>query len=189
MTLNPGIAEQYEDDDGFSFVDEKPILNFFSWIERIAAVFFFAAIYVGVMIQAAQRYLPVSPWQGAGELARYSLVGLTLITIGYLIGQHRHIRIDLIDNVLPPRVLSLVKGISYAIIAAISIAFLLESFALIESLKNAKTTSLQIPYSVVYAISAFAFAMGSVRSIQLTVVNVIQTFRPLHSRPASDSAA
>lgn len=185
MTSNIGGAEQYDDDGDFTVVEEKSVLKVFSWIERIAAVFFFAAIYFGVMIQAAQRYLPVTAWQGAGELARYSLVGLTLITIGYLIGQHRHIRIDLIDKFLPARVLSVVKAVSYAIIAAISIAFLFESFALIESLQNAKTTSLQIPYSVVYAISAFAFAMASVRSIQLTVICAIEAFRPKHNDPAA----
>lgn len=168
----------------FEVIAERGPLRVFSWVERIAAAVFLLGVYLGVVIQVAARYLPIPSWPGAGEMARYSLVGITFVLVGYLIGQQRHIRIDLIDKVLPPRVLAAVKALSYLVIAAISIAFMIEAVALVESQSGTTTTALRIPMSIVFAIPAVAFALAAVRAVQQTVLNIVGVF----ARPAPVSS-
>src|SRR5699024_12670740 len=55
-------------------------------------------ILVLISVQVLQRYLPVATSPRTGELSRYSLMALTFLMVGSLVGQGRHISIDVILN-------------------------------------------------------------------------------------------
>ncbi len=60
-----------------------------STIEIVIGVVLFALIVIGVMYQVLGRYFPSVGWVGAGELALMSMVAMTFITTGYLVGPQR----------------------------------------------------------------------------------------------------
>ena len=60
----------------------------------------FALIVFGVMYQVLGRYFPDVSWTGAGELALMSMVAMTFITTGYLVGRNGHIVLEIFDELL-----------------------------------------------------------------------------------------
>ena len=60
----------------------------------------FAFIVFGVMYQVLGRYFPSISWVGAGELALMSMVAMTFITTGYLVGRNGHIVLEIFDELL-----------------------------------------------------------------------------------------
>lgn len=57
-----------------------------------------ALIFVLVLVQAGQRYLPIDGWTWTGELARYGLVWVTFTAAGVLVTRDGHIALQLVDN-------------------------------------------------------------------------------------------
>ena len=60
--------------------------------------------------QVISRYVPALNWPGVGELANYSLIVLTFIMVGYLIGKNGHITIQIIDYLVKGRAFTLVRS-------------------------------------------------------------------------------
>ena len=56
--------------------------------------------------------MPALNWPGVGELANYSLIVLTFIMVGYLIGNNGHITIQIIDYLAKGRALVVGQGVS-----------------------------------------------------------------------------
>ena len=75
-----------------------------------------------VLLQAAQRYLPIDGWPWTGELARFALVWLTFLVAGVLVTTDSHISIEMIDSVPSELVRRVVRVISCLIVAAIGVA-------------------------------------------------------------------
>ena len=71
--------------------------------EQAIAVGCMIAILTLVLLQVLQRYLPDGGWAWTGEVARLAMVWLAFILSGYLLALDRHITIQLVDYVLPPR--------------------------------------------------------------------------------------
>ncbi len=57
-----------------------------------------ALIFVLVLLQAGQRYLPIDGWTWTGELARYGLVWLTFTAAGVLVTRDGHIALQIVDS-------------------------------------------------------------------------------------------
>lgn len=122
-------------------------------------------ILVLLSIQVFQRYLPVatSPW--IGELSRYSLLALTFLMVGSLVGQGRHISIDAILNFGSPRMRRTVVVISSIIVAMISAAFAQESFALVTSDTEQTLPITGIPLWLLYVIPLLAFISATIQAL------------------------
>lgn len=122
-------------------------------------------ILVLLSIQVFQRYLPVatSPW--IGELSRYSLLALTFLMVGSLVGQGRHISIDAILNVGTYTWRRTVVIISSIIVAMITAAFAQESFALVTSDTEQTLPITGIPLWLLYVIPLLAFISATIQSL------------------------
>lgn len=122
-------------------------------------------ILVLLSIQVFQRYLPVatSPW--IGELSRYSLLALTFLMVGSLIGQGRHISIDLILKVGTPTSRRAVVIISSIIVAMIAAAFAQESFALVTSDTEQTLPITGVPLWLLYIVPLLAFISATIQSL------------------------
>lgn len=122
-------------------------------------------ILVLLSIQVFQRYLPVatSPW--IGELSRYSLLALTFLMVGSLVGQGRHISIDVILKVGSEKSRRLVVIVSSVIVAMCCAAFAQESFALVTADTEQTLAITGIPLWVLYLIPLVAFSSATIQAL------------------------
>ena len=122
-------------------------------------------IFVSVLWQVVSRFVPALNWPGVGELAGYSLIVLTFIMVGYLIGNNGHITIQIIDYLAKGRAMVVVKVISAACTAVICALLVWEAIALIRAYPTRRTAALEIPIWIMYAFPLIGFASGTVRAI------------------------
>ncbi|HEX6231701.1 MAG TPA: TRAP transporter small permease subunit [Jiangellaceae bacterium] len=141
------------------------VLRVVEIVEGTIGALLLLAILVLVMVQVTVRFSALGGWAWTGELARFSLVWLTFIVAGYLLGRDQHISFDLIDFVLPERALRVVRVISYVLVAAICAAFVYEGVGLIDAQSFIKSSAAEIPMSFVYLIPTVGFALTGVRAL------------------------
>jgi TRAP-type C4-dicarboxylate transport system permease small subunit len=144
---------------------EPAILHAWAAAELAIACGFVVITFVTVMWQVISRYAPTLSWPGAGELANYSLIVLTFIMVGYLIGKNGHITIQIIDYLAKGKAFVAVKAVSAACTAVICAVLAYESYALILAYPNRTTAALGIPVWILYAVPLAGFTSGVVRAI------------------------
>lgn len=138
-----------------------------------------AMIFVLVLLQAFQRYLPVNGWTWTGELSRYGLVWLTFVAAGVLVTRDGHIALQVVDTLRRESLVRAVHVLSHVIVAATGAGFAWACWSLIQESSNLTTPSLQIPMPFVYALPLLGFVSTAVRSV-LAAVLVVR-----HGIPAS----
>ena len=126
-----------------------------------------------VLLQAAQRYLPIDGWPWTGELARFALVWLTFVVAGVLVTADSHISIEMIDSVPSELVRRVVRVISCLIVAAIGLSLCAEAWELIHSQGILKSPALRMPMSWLYAISLIGFVSVVVRALVAAVTYAV----------------
>jgi TRAP-type C4-dicarboxylate transport system permease small subunit len=144
---------------------EPAILRGWGSIELWVAVVALTVIFVSVLWQVLSRYVPALNWPGVGELASYSLIVLTFIMVGYLIGNNGHITIQIIDYLAKGRAFTAVKAVSAACTAVICALLVWEAYHLILAYSARRTAALGIPIWVLYAVPLLGFASGAVRAV------------------------
>ena len=156
------------------------------WLTRLGRVLTAVELSIGVaalllifglvLLQAAQRYLPIDGWPWTGELARFCLVWLTFVVAGVLVTEDSHISIEMIDLVPGERFRRLVRVLSCLIVAAIGVGLCREAWELMDTQAILKSPAMRMPMSWLYAISIIGFVSVVVRSliaaVQYAVVGV-----------------
>ena len=122
-----------------------------------------------VLMQAAQRYLPIDGWPWTGELARFSLVWLTFVVAGVLVTKDSHISLEMIDMVPGAALRRLVRVISCLIVAAIGVALCAEAWELMDTQSVIKSPAMRMPMSWLYGISLIGFVSVVLRSLLAAV--------------------
>jgi TRAP-type transport system small permease protein len=128
-----------------------------------------ALVFLLVLTQALQRYLPVEGWSWTGELARFCLVWLTFTVAGVLVTSDSHISLQLVDNVGNRTVVRAVRVIASLIVAAIGVGFAAEAISLIESQDLIKSPAMQMPISWLYVLPLLGFVSTAVRGLVAAV--------------------
>jgi TRAP-type C4-dicarboxylate transport system permease small subunit len=144
---------------------EPRVLRAWASVELAIACAAVVVIFVSVLWQVVTRYVPALNWQGVSELANYSLIVLTFITVGYLIGNNGHIVIQVIDYVAKGRAMVVVKAVSAACTAVICGLMVWEAYELIRAYPDRRTAALEIPIWILYAFPLVGFLSGAVRAI------------------------
>jgi TRAP-type C4-dicarboxylate transport system permease small subunit len=144
---------------------EPAVLRIWASAELAVGCVAVAVIFISVLWQVISRYVPALNWPGVGELANYSLIVLTFIMVGYLIGNNGHIAIQIIDFVVKGRALVVVKAVSAACTAVICALLAWEAIELIMAYPSRRTAALEIPIWVLYAVPLLGFASGTVRAV------------------------
>ena len=122
-----------------------------------------------VLLQAAQRYLPIDGYPWTGELARFALVWLTFVVAGVLVTTDSHISIEMIDAVPSELVRRVVRVISCLIVAAIGVSLCAEAWELAHTQGILKSPALRMPMSWLYAVSLIGFVSIVVRALVAAV--------------------
>jgi TRAP-type C4-dicarboxylate transport system permease small subunit len=175
-TANP--AESTESAPGST---EPRILRVWASIELGAASVVLVVIFLAVLWQVINRYIPGLNWPGVGELANYSLIVLTFIMVGYLIGRNGHIAIKIIDYLVKGRAFTVVRVVSALCVAVICGLLAYEAYGLILTFPNRRTAALEIPIWILYLVPLIGFASGTLRA----VVNIFLAGKP---EPTFDAA-
>lgn len=121
-------------------------------------------IFVLVLAQAVQRYLPVEGWPWTGELARFSLVWLTFVTAGVLVSSDSHIAIESIDAVRNALVRRVVRVASCLTVAAVGALLTAEAWALMRTQGVLRSPAMGMPMSWLYGLSIVGFVSTTVRA-------------------------
>lgn len=136
-----------------------------SAVEVAIGVVLFALLFLGVMYQVLGRYFPAIGWVGAGELALLSMVAMTFITTGYLVGRNGHIVIEVFDQVLAGRKLFIaLRVVSAIIMVATSLALAYEAFVKIEIEWARASAAMHIPLGTLYVFALLGFLSAAVHS-------------------------
>jgi TRAP-type C4-dicarboxylate transport system permease small subunit len=144
---------------------EPAVLRVWASAELAVGCVAVALIFVSVLWQVISRYVPALNWPGVGELGNYSLIVLTFIMVGYLIGNNGHITIQIIDYIAKGRAMVVVKAVSAACTAVICAVLVWEAIELIRAFPSRRTAALEIPIWILYAVPLVGFASGSVRAV------------------------
>lgn len=144
-------------------------------LELTLGTIFFGLILTMVLWQAASRYIPEYTWAGAGEIARYSLVGLTFILVGYLFGSGQHITISILDALLSPRGVAILKTVAALIVLAISSAFVLGAILLLEDpfMWTRVTSVTRVPEAYIVFIPLAGFSLMMLRAIETVISQIL----------------
>lgn len=133
-------------------------------VEIGAASLAAAMIFVLILIEAGQRYLPVDGWTWTGELARYSLVWLTFTATGVLVTRDGHIALQVVDGIRSEIVVRLVHVLALAIVSATGAGFAYACWDLIQNSGQLTTPSLGLPMKWVYVPPLVGFVSTAIRA-------------------------
>lgn len=146
-----------------------------AWLTRVARVLTAVELTIGVaalvlifalvLVQAAQRYLPIDGWPWSGELARFCLVWLTFVLAGVLVTNDAHISIEMIDLVPGDHVRRVVRVVSCLVVALIGVVLCAEAWELVQTQDMLKSPAMRMPMSWLYGISMIGFVSVVVRSL------------------------
>ena len=153
---------------GFLSQPPRPIarlVRVITGIELALGVACILLIFGLVLLQAAQRYLPIDGWPWTGELARFALVWLTFVVAGVLVTTDSHISIEMIDAVHSELARRVVRVISCLIVAAIGVSLCAEAWELAHTQGILKSPALRMPMSWLYAVSLIGFVSVVVRAL------------------------
>ncbi|MFV0374993.1 TRAP transporter small permease [Microbacterium sp.] len=166
--IEPTDTSAIRDAAGHRLKPAKEEPRLFRWLSRVEitiACLCVAMIFIMVLWQILGRYVPATNWPGAGELARYGLVSLTFVMVGYLIGRNGHITIQVIDYVVKGRAFIVVKMIAALLTAIICAALAWEAFQLVGQYWSRAATVTKVPVGIFYIIPALGFTSGTARAI------------------------
>jgi TRAP-type C4-dicarboxylate transport system permease small subunit len=142
----------------------RTLLHAIGLVEQAIGTSLIAVILVLVLVQVAQRYLP-GGWPWTGEVARFSLVWCTFMLSGYLMAHDRHIAIQAVDLLLPPRALGIIKLLVHVVVTATCIAMAYASFDLIASDIGQRTPAAEIPLAWIYVVPMVGFLLTALRAV------------------------
>jgi TRAP-type C4-dicarboxylate transport system permease small subunit len=138
-------------------------------VELTIACLAMALIFVLILFQAVQRYLPVPQIVWAGELSQFALIWLTFVAAGVLVTRNGHIAIQLIDNLPSPRVVRVVQTLATGLVAVIAAGFTWACWELVYSAGFLTSPALGLPMTWVYAIALIGLASATIRAAVGTV--------------------
>lgn len=157
------------------------------WITRFELALGAVALlimFVLVLVQAGQRYLPVDGWSWTGELSRFSLVWLTFTVAGVLVTTDSHISLQLVDSIKKPIVVRAVRVFACATVAVIGVGFAIEAWELMTGRGGQlRSPSLRMPLALLYLFPFLGFVSTAVRG---AVAAIVFAVRGVPAEPGQD---
>lgn len=117
-----------------------------------------------VLLQAVQRYLPIEGFTWTGELARFCLVWLAFVLTGVLVTTDGHIALEMVDLIKNETVLRVVRVFAAVVVSAIGAGFAAEAWDLITSSGSLRSPSLRLPMSWFYVLPFIGFVSTAIRA-------------------------
>jgi TRAP-type C4-dicarboxylate transport system permease small subunit len=142
----------------------KRVVQLLTAVELTIGCLAGAMIFVLVLFQAVQRYLPLPQVLWTGELSQFALIWLTFAAAGVLVTRNGHIALQLVDNLPSPVVVRVVQTLAMALVALIAAAFTWACWELVSSAGFLASPALGLPMSWVYAVVLVGLVSTTVRA-------------------------
>jgi TRAP-type transport system small permease protein len=117
-----------------------------------------------VLLQAVQRYLPIEGFTWTGELARFCLVWLAFVLTGVLVTTDGHIALEMVDLIRNQTVLRVIRVFAAATVSVIGVGFAVEAWDLITSAGPLRSPSLRLPMAWFYVLPFIGFVSTAIRA-------------------------
>lgn len=136
--------------------------------EETVLILLECAIVLVMLYQIIRRYVFNSSLTWSEEFCRYCFIWFMFIGYSYSIREKIDLRMDAVVNLLPVKVRQLVNRIGLVICFALTVLVFINSFGVLNMVINTgeKSTSMQLPMSVVYASMTTGFGLAIIRYIQ-----------------------
>ncbi|WP_165362762.1 TRAP transporter small permease [Promicromonospora panici] len=161
----------------------KRLVRLLTAVELTIACVAMVMIFVLILFQAVQRYLPVPQIVWTGELSQFALIWLTFAAAGVLVTRNGHIALQIVDNLPSPVLVRVVQALAMALVTVIAALFTWACWELVYVAGFLTSPALGLPMSWVYAIALVGLASTTLRA----AVDAVQVAR--FGAPASEGSA
>lgn len=141
------------------------VLRWLSTAEAITGGLLVATIFVLILTQAAQRYLPVGGWVWTGELARFSPIWLTFAMAGYLMAHDGHVTLKVVDIVAKGVLRRLVGIFANVMVAIVCLNLAYEAVELVLRPMRQVSPAMGLPTNLIYVIPLAGLVLTTLRSV------------------------
>jgi len=152
------------------------IIGFLGEVERRIAYFLLVLLTVLLFIQILNRYLFMSSIAWMEETCRLSFVWLIYFSVAIAAKEGRHIRVNIVDLFLPPRVLKVITYIADIFWIAFNLILTYFGVLLVKSTFEfefrAPVTNLHM--GIVFFVIPFCFALMAFRVIYYNVLVILK---------------
>lgn len=151
--------------------------NFARWIitgldEAILRLSLIAFI-VLALLQIITRYVFNAPLQWTEEVAVFVLIWMTYIGGWVLLRNDGHVRLEIVENLLPPVAVRFVHMFWNIVILGILCVLIYAGIKILPIVHSDKTPALQVSYAYVFAIIPVSCALMAL----LTIGKLLRTFK------------
>lgn len=138
-------------------------LSFEDWTGVALIVVIMAVMAVGVFC----RYVLNDSLSWSEEVARYGLVAITFIGCGTAIRRRSHVRIDLLDLVLPPRAFFALRLVLDVLVLGFLGYAAWRTWQITGFLRTSRSPAMQMPINIVYWCIFAGFVLAALRQVQV----------------------
>lgn len=171
------------------FDEAPPEVDLWSFgIEDWVALAIFWLMALAVFLQFFTRYVLNDSFAWTEEIAIYCLVGVVFVGSAMCVRTTRHIHVDFLYRYLPKpagRVLSLLVGIVRIVFFGYA-GWLFYKYSMI--IHDERMTTIDLPKSIVFYTVVAAFAMMTIRAVQVFVQDLMRGYSPLERPEAFDGS-
>jgi TRAP-type C4-dicarboxylate transport system permease small subunit len=134
------------------------------------------AFIVLALLQIITRYVMNAPLQWTEEVAVFVLIWMTYIGGWVLLRKNAHVRLEIVESLLPPSAVRIVDLFWNLIILGILCVLIYAGIKFLPIVQSDKTPALQVSYAYVFAIIPLSCAVMAL----LTVGQILNTFKNGH---------
>ncbi|MCT8971383.1 TRAP transporter small permease [Microbaculum marinisediminis] len=123
-----------------------------------------AAFVLLAFLQITTRYFFNAPLQWTEEVAVIVLTWMTYVGAWVLLRTDSHVRLEIVDSVLPARAVRVVHLVCDVVVLATLLVVIYAGFQLLPNLVYDKTPALQLSYAVVFSIIPISCVVMAVQT-------------------------
>ncbi len=138
-------------------------------IELIGLGSLLCLVLVIMATTVAQRYLPVPSSTWLPELARFAVVWLTFLGIGYLISSEGHIALLLKFEWLSARAVKTLDLVATVLVGVVSVVIAVGGFAFVQRQGGLASPALGLPMGWVYGAALAGFGLAALHALLRTM--------------------
>lgn len=132
----------------------------YSFIEDVLGTLALGTILIVMGAQIILRYVFNDSLIWSEEISRYLLIALVFFGTATAVREREHIVIDLIDRLVPPRVLSALKMVVDVTLATYLMVIVYHAHTVVMLFRSQPSSALHVPMAVPYAAIPVGFALA-----------------------------
>jgi TRAP-type C4-dicarboxylate transport system permease small subunit len=145
-------------------------------------IFIFIAMAITLFLQVIFRYSLNMPLVWSEELSRYLLVWITFLGINFGIRRNKHIKMEIVFNLIPPNFQTIAAVGTQIFIILTILYFLGGAVRFVAAQKNIGSSAMQVNMGLVYMVIPISFGITAVNLLVDTVRKIFVIFNSFQKR-------